>query len=92
MDGKTITEVLSRLIGYTEPYGDPDVDKLRANNNSNLIYVTHQCVDTLIENAKNTDTKIGQDSYNALKCIFDKECRCTKEYQELRKMYDDFYL
>ena len=40
MDNKTIVEVLSRLIGYTEPTGDVEIDNTRARNNSALIYVT----------------------------------------------------
>ena len=68
MDKKVIYEVLSRLIGYTKPCGDDKVDKLRRINNYSLIYVTVQCVETLIENA-NLQGNIGKDSQFALKLI-----------------------
>lgn len=77
MDNRTIVEVLSRLIGYTEPTGDSEIDNTRAENNSALIYVTYQCIKTLIENAKNKDSnfasveKIGRHSYDALNNIID---------------------
>lgn len=72
MDNKTILEVLSRLIGYTEPTGNAKIDKTRDANNSALIYITYKCVEQLIKNAKNKDSrlysaeKIGQDSFQAL--------------------------
>ena len=74
---EVICEVLSRLIGYTESTGDSAIDKIRAENNLALIYVTYQCIETLIENAKNKDSnlaseeKIGRDSYEALNNIID---------------------
>ena len=77
MDKEVIFEVLSRLIGYTEPTGDSAIDKIRAENNFALIYVTYQCVETLIKNAKNKDSnlasekKIGRNSYEALNNIID---------------------
>ena len=77
MDNRTIVEVLSRLIGYTEPTVDSEIDNTRAENNSALIYVTYQCIKTLIENAKNKDSnfasveRIGRHSYNALNNIID---------------------
>ena len=52
MDKEVICEVLSRLIGYTEPTGDSAVDKIRAENNSALIYVTYQLYETLIEKCR----------------------------------------
>lgn len=68
MDKKVIYEVLSRLIGYTNPCGDDQVDKLRRINNYNLMYVTIKCIETLIENA-NLQGNIGKDSQYALKLI-----------------------
>ena len=68
MDKEVICEVLSRLIGYTMPYGDKDVDTVRRINNYNLVYVTKQCVETLIENST-YQTDIGEDSRNALEMI-----------------------
>ena len=56
MGKEVICEVLSRLIGYTEPTGDSAVDKIRAENNLTLIYITYQCVETLIENAENKNS------------------------------------
>ena len=67
MDKEVICEVLSRLIGYTMPYGDKDVDTVRRINNYNLVYVTKQCVETLIENA--TYQNDGEDSRSALEMI-----------------------
>ena len=77
IDNKTIVEVLSRLIGYTEPTGDVEIDNTRARNNSALIYVTYQCISTLIKNAENRNSsfasveRIGKHSYDALNNIVD---------------------
>lgn len=77
MNNRIIVEVLSHLIGYTEPTGDSEIDNTRAENNSALIYVTYQCIKTLIENAKNKDSnfasveRIGRHSYDALNNIID---------------------
>lgn len=77
MGKEVICEVLSRLIGYTEPTGDSAVDKIRAENNLTLIYITYQCVETLIENAENKNSdfasveRIGKHSYDALNNIVD---------------------
>ena len=68
MDKEVICEVLSRLIGYTMPYGDKDVDTVRRINNYNLVYVTKQCVETLIENAA-YQNDISEDSRSALEMI-----------------------
>lgn len=68
MDKEVICEVLSRLIGYTMPCGDKDVDTVRRINNYNLVYVTKQCVETLIENAA-YQNDIGEDSRSALEMI-----------------------
>lgn len=70
MDKEVICEVLSRLIGYTMPCGDKNVDAVRRINNYNLIYVTKQCVETLIENATYQEC-IGEDSKAALEMIHD---------------------
>lgn len=70
MDNKVILEVLSRLIGYTEPTGNAVVDAKRIENNSALIYITYNCIEQLIENSMSI-SKIGQDSYNALNGIVD---------------------
>ena len=77
MDNKTIVEVLSCLIGYTEPTGDAEIDNIRTTNNSALIYVTYQCIETLIKNAENRNSgfasveRIGKHSYDALNNIVD---------------------
>lgn len=77
MNNRIIVEVLSHLIGYTEPTGDSEIDNTRAENNSALIYVTYQCVKQLINNAKNKDSafasveRIGKHSYDALNNIVD---------------------
>lgn len=77
MDNKIIMEVLSRLIGYTEPTGDAEIDNIRAANNSALIYVTYQCIGALIKNAENRNSgfasveRIGKHSYDALNNIVD---------------------
>ena len=77
MDNKTIVEVLSHLIGYTEPTVDSEIDNTRAANNSALIYVTYQCIRTLIKNAENRNSdfvsveRIGKHSYDALNNIID---------------------
>ena len=69
MDKEVICEVLSRLIGYTTPCGDKDIDEVRRINNYNLVYVAKQCVETLIENAVYQDD-IGKDSKAALEMIY----------------------
>ena len=77
MNNKIIMEVLSRLIGYTEPTRDAEIDNIRASNNSALIYVTYQCIKALIKNAENRNSgfasaeRIGKHSYDALNNIVD---------------------
>lgn len=52
MESKTIMEVISCLVGYTEPYGDTDVDETRYENQEKIIDLVMNGVEDLIENAK----------------------------------------
>ena len=44
-------EVVSELIGYTEPYGDSNVDEVRYENQEKIIELVVNGVEDLINNA-----------------------------------------
>ena len=52
MESKTIMEVISCLVGYTEPYGDTNVDEIRYKNQEKIIDLVMNGVEDLIENSK----------------------------------------
>lgn len=86
MKSEVILEVMSRLVGYTEPYGDTNVDKIRYDNQENLIDIVINGVEDLIHNSKYRDRseysigEIGNRAYEALEELYDMikevvECR-----------------
>ena len=45
MKKETLLEVVSELIGYTEPYGDTNVDKVRYENQEKIIELVMNGID-----------------------------------------------
>lgn len=55
MENYNISAVVSKIIGYTEPCGDSRVDDTRYCNQEELIILTTDCIETLIDNSKFSD-------------------------------------
>lgn len=51
MKKETLLEVVSELVGYTEPYGDSNVDEVRYKNQEKIIELVINGVNDLINNA-----------------------------------------
>ena len=72
MKKETLLEVVSELIGYTEPYGDSNIDKVRFENQEKIIELVMNGVEDLINNAAYKDrpeysmAKIGGRAYETL--------------------------
>ena len=72
MKKETLLEVVSELIGYTEPYGDSNVDEVRYENQEKIIELVVNCVEDLINNAAYKDkpeysmAQIGGRAYEIL--------------------------
>ena len=77
MKSETILEVMGRLIGYTEPYGDTGVDNVRYENQEKLIDLTTNAIEELVENSKHRHdyeysvSKIGCRAYESLKELYE---------------------
>lgn len=73
MKKETLLEVVSELTGYTEPYGDSNIDEIRFENQEKIIELVMNGVEDLINNAAYKDrpeysmAKIGIRAYEALK-------------------------
>ena len=73
MTKETLLEVVSELVGYTEPYGDTNVDEVRYENQEKIIELVVDGVEDLINNSAYKDrteysmSKIGGRAYEALK-------------------------
>ena len=52
MKKETLLEVVSELIGYTEPYGDSNVDEVRYKNQEKIIELVMNGVEDLINNSE----------------------------------------
>lgn len=72
MKKETLLEVVSELIGYTEPYGDSNIDKVRFENQEKIIELVMNGVEDLINNAAYKDrqeysmAQIGGRAYETL--------------------------
>ena len=81
MESKTIMEVVSCLVGHTEPYGDTNIDEVRFENQEKVIDLVMSGVEDLINNSKYKNrveysmNKIGT--------------RAHKVLQELQQMIDE---
>lgn len=45
---ENVKEVIDRLLGEIEPYGDSDIDEVRLNNLEQTIEVTEKLIDEII--------------------------------------------
>ena len=72
MKKEILLEVVSELVGYTEPYGDTNVDKVRYENQEKIIELVMNGIEDLINNAAYKDrpeysmAQIGGRAYEAL--------------------------
>lgn len=72
MKKETLLEVVSELIGYTEPYGDSNVNEVRYKNQEKIIELVVNGVEDLINNAAYKDrpeysmAQIGGRAYEIL--------------------------
>lgn len=72
MKKETLLEVVSELVGYTEPYGDTNVDKVRYENQEKIIELVMNGIEDLINNATYKDrqeysmAQIGGRAYETL--------------------------
>lgn len=72
MKKETLLEVVSELIGYTEPYGDSNIDKVRFDNQEKIIELVMNGIEDLINNATYKDrpeysmAQIGGRAYETL--------------------------
>ena len=68
----TIYEIVKKLIGNIEPYGDTDIDEERKDNLKEHEILTYGLIRDLIETAKLKDRpeysihELGHDAYNIL--------------------------
>lgn len=75
MKKETLLEVVSELIGHTEPHGDTDVDKIRYENQEKIIVLVKNGLEDLIKNSEYRNCKtystsqIGGRAYEALEKI-----------------------
>lgn len=72
MKKEVLLEVVSELVGYTEPYGDSCVDETRYDNQEKIIELVVNGVEDLINNAEYRNrteysmSKIGSRAYEIL--------------------------
>lgn len=52
MKKETLLEVMSELVGYTQPCGDSSIDKIRYENQEKIIYLVMNAIEDLISNSK----------------------------------------
>ena len=76
MKKETLLEVVSELIGYTEPYGDSNIDKVRYENQEKIIELVMNGTEDLINNAAYKDrpeysmAQIGGRAYETLERLY----------------------
>lgn len=76
MKKETLLEVVSELIGYTEPYGDSNIDKVRYENQEKIIELVANGIEDLINNAVYKDrpeysmAQIGGRAYETLERLY----------------------
>lgn len=77
MKSETLLEVVSKLVGYTEPYGDTRIDEIRYENQEKIIDLVTNGVEDLIRNSKYKDRVeysmqgIGNRAYKTLKELYE---------------------
>lgn len=73
MKKETLLEVVSELVGYTEPYGDSRIDETRYENQEKIIELVMNGAEDLINNAEYRTrneysmAQIGGRAYEVLK-------------------------
>ena len=76
MTKETLLEVISELIGYTEPCGNCDIDMVRYFNQEKIIELVTNGIDDLIHNVTYRDmaeysmARIGSRTYETLEKLY----------------------
>ena len=77
MNSETILEVINKLVGNIEPYGETYHDEKAYNNQEELIYIIRELIGALGANSRYKNRveysvkKIGKRAYNSLKNLYD---------------------
>lgn len=76
MKKEALLEVVSELVGYTEPYGDTNVDEVRYENQEKIIELVMNGIEDLINNSQYKNrpeysmSKIGDRAYEVLEELY----------------------
>ena len=77
VDAETILEVINKLVGYIEPYGETYHDKKAYDNQEELIYIIRELIGVLGANSRYKNRveysvkKIGERAHGSLKNLYD---------------------
>ena len=77
MNSETILEVINRLVGDIEPYGESHHDEIAYDNQEELIYIIQELIDALGANSRYKNRvqysvkEIGERAYDSLKDLYD---------------------
>lgn len=77
MNSETILEVINRLVGDIEPYGETYHDEKAYDNQEEMIYIIRELIGILGRNSRYRNrieygvNKIGKRAYNSLKNLYD---------------------
>ena len=76
MKAETILEVINKLVGNIEPYGESYHDEIAYDNQEKLIYIIQELIGVLGANShykgivEYSVNKIGKRAYNSLKNLY----------------------
>ena len=77
MNSETILEVINKLVGNIEPYGESHHDEIAYNNQEELIYIIRELIGDLGANSRYENRveysvkKIGKRAHDSLKDLYD---------------------
>ena len=77
MNSETILEVINKLVGDIEPYGETYHDEIAYNNQEELIYIIRELIGDLGANSRYKNrveyrvNQIGKKAHNSLKNLYD---------------------
>ena len=77
MNTETILEVINKLVGNIEPYGESHHDEIAYDNQEELIYIIQELIGALGANSRYKNRveysvkKIGKRAHDSLKDLYD---------------------
>ena len=77
MNAETILEVINKLVGDIEPYGESRHDEIAYDNQEELIYIIRELIGALGANSRYKNRveysvkKIGERAHDSLKDLYD---------------------